>query len=322
MLLTFALSKRLLCDGAVTVCQAPPMGFLEDQMERGWWAGSDAGPSLPYCPWLKLTVPYCTLLSLTEAYCTSLYLTVPYCFVSQSTGHSLSFCMSLLGQPIDWWINLLINIPETMWFVFELRVFLFLAEDCSAVLSANSPSRCVKATFQSIHRDICHFVCFWLACLSPLGCLKHARTLPFYQWSRVKRHCWLLAIKSLHKKRLRKTTTCMHQSAWGCKPDRQILQPKYCESVLLCRILDDSAGKHSRHQTADLYCIVDLKHLHNVELHSYCHQAFLSLDVQCRDDISELKQTFWEQKEHGCAAKIQGLIDLVDLIEMRKTDWL
>ena len=77
-LLTLALSKRLLFDGAVTVCQAPPMGFLEDQMERGWWAGSDAGPSLPYCTFLNLTVPYCTFP----------YLTVPYCTL-------------LLCQPID-----------------------------------------------------------------------------------------------------------------------------------------------------------------------------------------------------------------------------
>ncbi|KAL3144730.1 hypothetical protein ABBQ38_001851 [Trebouxia sp. C0009 RCD-2024] len=29
----------------VTVCQAPPQGFLEDQLERGWWAGSEAGSS-------------------------------------------------------------------------------------------------------------------------------------------------------------------------------------------------------------------------------------------------------------------------------------
>lgn len=50
--------KRLLCDGAVTVCQAPPMGFLEDQMERGWWAGSDAGPALPYC-----TLLLCSLIT-------------------------------------------------------------------------------------------------------------------------------------------------------------------------------------------------------------------------------------------------------------------
>ncbi len=81
-LLTLALNKRLLCDGAVTVCQAPPMGFLEDQMERGWWAGSDAGPFLPYCTFLNLTVP-CR---------TSLYLIVPYCFVGQSTGPSPSCC--------------------------------------------------------------------------------------------------------------------------------------------------------------------------------------------------------------------------------------
>ena len=58
-LLTLALNKRLLCDGAVTVCQAPPMGFLEDQMERGWWAGSDAGT-------LSLAVASC--LSLESAF--------------------------------------------------------------------------------------------------------------------------------------------------------------------------------------------------------------------------------------------------------------
>ena len=51
--------KRLLCNGAVTVCQAPPMGFLEDQMERGWWAGSDAGT-------LSLEVASC--LSLESAF--------------------------------------------------------------------------------------------------------------------------------------------------------------------------------------------------------------------------------------------------------------
>ncbi|DBA75736.1 TPA: hypothetical protein ACH3X1_010151 [Trebouxia sp. C0004] len=34
----------------VTVCQAPPMGFLEDQMERGWWAGSEAGSSCSGSP--------------------------------------------------------------------------------------------------------------------------------------------------------------------------------------------------------------------------------------------------------------------------------
>ena len=35
--------------------------------------------------------------------------------------------------------------------------------------------------------------------------------------------------------------------------------------------------------------LVDLKHLHNVEMRFHCPQAFLSLDFQCRDDVSELK---------------------------------
>ena len=32
-----------------------------------------------------------------------------------------------------------------------------------------------------------------------------------------------------------------------------------------------------------------LQHLHDVETRRYCPRAFLSLDLQCRDDISVLK---------------------------------
>ena len=39
------------------------------------------------------------------------------------------------------------------------------------------------------------------------------------------------------------------------------------------------------------------KHLHNVETRLDCPQTFLSLDFQCRDDVSELKQTFQDEKE-------------------------
>ena len=35
--------KKKLIGNAVTVWPAPPQGFLEDQLERGWWAGSEAG---------------------------------------------------------------------------------------------------------------------------------------------------------------------------------------------------------------------------------------------------------------------------------------
>ena len=35
-----------------------------------------------------------------------------------------------------------------------------------------------------------------------------------------------------------------------------------------------------------------LQHLHNWETRFCCPQAFLCLDFQCRDDVSELKQTF------------------------------
>ena len=34
---------------------------------------------------------------------------------------------------------------------------------------------------------------------------------------------------------------------------------------------------------------VNLEHLHSVETHFYCPQTFLSLDSQCRDEVSELK---------------------------------
>ncbi len=30
----------------------------------------------------------------------------------------------------------------------------------------------------------------------------------------------------------------------------------------------------------------------------YCPQAFLNLDFQCRDDVSELKHMVWDCKEH------------------------
>ncbi len=42
-------------------------------------------------------------------------------------------------------------------------------------------------------------------------------------------------------------------------------------------------------RTMSAYDYDNLKHLHNVETRFYCPQAFLSLDFQCRDDVSELK---------------------------------
>jgi len=39
----------------------------------------------------------------------------------------------------------------------------------------------------------------------------------------------------------------------------------------------------------DKLLLTSLKHLHNVETRFYCPQTFLSLDSQCRDDVSELK---------------------------------
>ena len=40
-----------------------------------------------------------------------------------------------------------------------------------------------------------------------------------------------------------------------------------------------------------------LNHIYNVETRFYCPQTFLCLDFQCRDDVSEVKQTFWHCKE-------------------------
>jgi len=39
-----------------------------------------------------------------------------------------------------------------------------------------------------------------------------------------------------------------------------------------------------------------LKHLHNVETRFYCSQTFLSLDFQCKDDISECYRRFGIEK--------------------------
>ncbi len=38
----------------------------------------------------------------------------------------------------------------------------------------------------------------------------------------------------------------------------------------------------------------DLQHLHNVQTCFHCLQAFLSLDFHSRDEVSELKKTFWD----------------------------
>lgn len=49
-------------------------------------------------------------------------------------------------------------------------------------------------------------------------------------------------------------------------------------------------------QTRSSFGLVQVapKHLHNVETHFYCPQTLLSVDIQCRDDIFELKQRFWD----------------------------
>ena len=49
-----------------------------------------------------------------------------------------------------------------------------------------------------------------------------------------------------------------------------------------------------------------LKHLHNAETHFSCPQTSLSLDLQCRDDISELKYTFRGSKEQNVALECGG----------------
>ncbi len=49
-----------------------------------------------------------------------------------------------------------------------------------------------------------------------------------------------------------------------------------------------------------------LKHLHNVGTRLYCRQTFLSLGFQCRDDVSEVKQTFLGLKRADIAACTAG----------------
>ena len=48
--------------------------------------------------------------------------------------------------------------------------------------------------------------------------------------------------------------------------------------------------------------LMHLKHLYNVETRFHCPQTFLSLDLQCRDDVSERKQTFWDWEEQSLTA--------------------
>ncbi len=50
-----------------------------------------------------------------------------------------------------------------------------------------------------------------------------------------------------------------------------------------------------------------LKHLHNVETRFYCRHALLSLDFQCRVDISESNKMTWEYKELMVATSKQAV---------------
>jgi len=49
--------------------------------------------------------------------------------------------------------------------------------------------------------------------------------------------------------------------------------------------LQDALAAETQHKVSLRYP----KHLHNVEMRFYCPQTFLSLDFQCRDDVSESK---------------------------------
>jgi len=45
-------------------------------------------------------------------------------------------------------------------------------------------------------------------------------------------------------------------------------------------------------KASDTSALVDHEHVHNVETRCTVPRNFLSLDFQCRDNVSELKQTF------------------------------
>jgi hypothetical protein len=51
-----------------------------------------------------------------------------------------------------------------------------------------------------------------------------------------------------------------------------------------------------------------LKHLPSVETRIYCPQAFLSLDFQCRDDVSELNRRFGIEKSLPSQVSVQVAI--------------
>ncbi len=55
-----------------------------------------------------------------------------------------------------------------------------------------------------------------------------------------------------------------------------------------------ASGPHAAQVLCMSSCHVVLKHLPIVETLFHCPQAFLSLGIQCRDDVSGLKQMFWD----------------------------
>ncbi len=67
--------------------------------------------------------------------------------------------------------------------------------------------------------------------------------------------------------------------------------------IHICHVITEHHYTTSLHNTAaaallslccSTYFEIYLKHLHNAETRFYCPQTFLSLDFQCRDDVSEL----------------------------------
>lgn len=61
-------------------------------------------------------------------------------------------------------------------------------------------------------------------------------------------------------------------------------------SVSICSMNASQACKNSSRDAQQ----VNLKHAPGMKKRFYCPQASLSLYFQCRDDIPELKYTFWD----------------------------
>ncbi len=90
---------------------------------------------------------------------------------------------------------------------------------------------------------------------------------------------------------------CRQSALWGGpfgdmpSPRVPLCRPCHAPGLLFRRCHDIT--QEPTKTDCKAFPLFHVKHLH-VEKRLYCPQTFLSLNFQCRDDVSELRQMFWD----------------------------